>query len=203
MSDRSGDGEGAGDLRRRRAAGSGGWQRGWPLEEVGRGGTWRGQASREQAVQANQACQALACACHQPALGTSTWAGRQAKTAEKAGRAVGCCGLQRITSQVWSGWRRHGTLEPWKASRQTAPPTAHARTACILEPRTRGHAFIPAQVPGYLSTFLVAIDMHVWSTWAWWLVLFHQNVAGSHLGPATGPRAFNSRHARHRSGNHD
>lgn len=36
MSDRSGDGEGAGDLRRRRAAGSGGWQRGWPLDEVGR-----------------------------------------------------------------------------------------------------------------------------------------------------------------------
>lgn len=122
MSDRSGDGEGAGDLRRRRAAGSGGWQRGWPLEEVGRGGTWRGQASREQAVQANQACQALACACHQPALGTSTWAGRQGKTAEKAGRAVDCCGLKRITSQVWSGWRRHGTLELWKAK---ANSTAH------------------------------------------------------------------------------
>lgn len=40
---------------------------------------------------------------------------------------------------------------------------------------------MPARVPRYLSTFLVVINMHVWSTWAWWLVLFHQTLPAATL----------------------
>lgn len=172
------------------------------LGRGGAGGTWRGQASREQAVQANQACQTLACACHQPALGTSTWAGRQGKTAEKAGRAVDCCGLKRITSQVWSGWRRHGTLELWKAKANSTahrPCTnrlytgaSHARPCVHACPGTEVLEHVPGCYWHACMEYLGLVARPLSS-----------NVAGGHLGPAIGSRALNSRHARHRRCNHD